>query len=568
MRFFRRKSISEAQLQNDYPTNSDSDEFSDDERRRQEWQQHLNRRATIANVDQRNNSDDQQWEYESEYNYSIGSDTSIIDAYKERRPMDYSEKDLESKIEHAMRNEMIAAADDDRHLRKSPFLSNEQKKRSKGSYNNSEPHDMRDGNRRHTLHHLWEDKEDKFNSGDIPRSPYIDPRGRSPVVDRARQFERSQDKRRSDSGVPASRFSSFPFRRESNENSTGKKKVRKQMKQRRRAREVYSDMSDEDDDKKYSVNITMEDLNDLIKRNVNSVVKSMTSEKSKRRLSPSDSFSTETETFFSGSSSHSTEISNGLLQKQIKAQLDKDKLRGIIKNAVAQETSEVLQKSLQASAPTPVIPIINEIPPSPRVYHCHYGNQQQHPTTQFPASPQLPQAHIPPAPPPPPIPGPSGVSFGISSPKLPVFPRDNSLSINIPHHDMRRNSIAHGSFGNFYDEHFGNIPAPHDELFARQAGSFSRLQNRRHTLAAIDHPLSGGSSLVGDGMDNFSKALKLLDKTIKQAEENSGKSKEEEDKEDKPANKTEDNKPATSDTIGKPQMHIKTTETILIHSNG
>jgi hypothetical protein len=328
------------------------------------------------------------------------------------------------------------------------------------------------------------------------------------------------------------------------------------MKQRRRAREMYSDVSDDDEDRRFSVNLTMDDLNDIIKKNVNSAMKSLTSEQSKRRLSRSDSFSTETETFFSGSSSHSTELPNGLLQKQIKAQLDKDKLRGIIKKAVVQEANGVLQKSLNGSAPAQMIPIINEIPPSPQIYHCHYGNQQQHAqhtTPQFPSPAHMPSTHIPPAPPPPPVTGPSaGVSFNVSrSPHFPLSSRDESLGV--PQHQMRRNSVAQGSFGNFYDDHFGTMQVPKDEFYNRFAGSNNRLQNRRHTLATLDLPLHDGSSLVGEGMDNFSKALQLLDKTIKQAEQNSTKSKDEGEKEPvkgESSKSDESNKPASTDTIG------------------
>lgn len=124
-----------------------------------------------------------------------------------------------------------------------------------------------------------------------------------------------------------------------------KKKVRKQLKQRKRAKNISSDDSDvesvEMKSTKYTVSITMNDLHDIIKKNVTSAVKTIvstnTKEKStKQMLSPAESFSTESETIFSGSSSHSTDANlGGLLQKQIKAQLDKDKLKGLKRTSVA-----------------------------------------------------------------------------------------------------------------------------------------------------------------------------------------------------------------------------------------
>ena len=83
-RVFRRKSIAEAGLREDYPTYSDSD-VTDDERRQQEWQNQLNRRETIADGATGDIEPDEQWEYESEYNVEFPSESSIIDAYKEKR---------------------------------------------------------------------------------------------------------------------------------------------------------------------------------------------------------------------------------------------------------------------------------------------------------------------------------------------------------------------------------------------------------------------------------------------------------------------------------------------------
>lgn len=519
-RFFRRRSNIETELQKDYPTNSDSDDFTNDEQRRQEWQRHMNQQVLHANDVHSNTNEEEgegdvNWEYESEYNYSISSGSSIIDAYKEQKYREphilYSESDLERRIEHAMRYEFHAGDD---------------VRQKYNSYQSSE-------GRRHSIYPQGEDRRDRFNSGN---------RQLSPVGERIRQFEKVHGKRRTGNEQQTAKFSNLPMRQESKDtygairNSVGKKKVRKQLKQRRRAGDVSSEFSDEGD-QKYAVNLTMDDLNNLIKKNINSAVKRMASEKPKSRkyLSPCESFSTETETIFSNSSSHSSEIPAGLLQKQIKAQLDKDKLKGIIKHAVAKEASDVLHKSLNVSTrlPTTCIPKINEIPPSPAPSYLHnFGTPQQHGMSQYQPQCSMAQSHIPAPPPPPPLPTlPPSVTFSIPGSNhnngMPMYTHGDTL----PHTTGRRHSLApaFANFNSFNHDQFGNIsPMPPEQNInpyttdnALNQAHLNRMQNRRHTLSALDE---GGDI---DKMEQFSNALKLLDKTIKQAENsNETKSKE------------------------------------------
>ena len=115
---FRRQTMEKTQLQDDYPTDIDS-EFTDDEEQRREWQQHLNRRATIATEGMMNvgatsagleEYDDRplndKWDYVSEYSVSFPSDSSIIDAFKEKRyefqANRYKKPDLSFKTEGDM----------------------------------------------------------------------------------------------------------------------------------------------------------------------------------------------------------------------------------------------------------------------------------------------------------------------------------------------------------------------------------------------------------------------------------------------------------------------------------
>lgn len=584
-RFFRRKSNAEVELQKDFPTYSDQDDFTDDERRRREWQENLNRRDTAAEVEHYTNIRDENWDYESEYNYSVGSESSIVDAFRENRylqsPRIYSDQDLERQIEHAMRKDFGKAVDWRR--RQSSFPSSEDSRQSpfqlcedrrKGSYpssmferrgslpaqdylNGEENRDLKERGRRKSVFRRGDDKWEQFDSGERPQL--------SPVTERVRQFELKLGKKRA-SHTPVSQLMSLPRRRESSDNNTlwkssGKKKVRKQVWQRKRARDVSPDLSDEDDAKKYYVNLTMDDLNELIKKNIDSAVKTIATEKStsKKHLSPSDSFSTESETIFSGSSSHSTDIPSGLLKKQIKAQLDTDKLRGIIKNAVAKEASNVLQKSVNVST-TPVIPQINEIPATPTQtmapspYSCHYRAQQQHSVPHYVNSSPMPTSHIPPAPPAPPLPAPTA-AFNIPSGRASDIAMHSQYeTLNLANSGHRSHS-NHNSFDNFensftcnnsQEKNFSNY---HTHRGISQA-ALNRLQTRRHTLAALDTP-SDIASLAGDKMEQFSNVLELLNKTIKQAENNlKGTEDDKKEKENNESKKAMEERDSTSDGQG------------------
>ena len=531
-RFFRRKSVSETELKKDYPTHSDDSDHIGDERRCHKWQRNLNsdKLVTAGNMEP-----EHKWDYESEYNYSVGSSVSIIDAYKENKHYLerklYSDRDLERCIEARMRDE----------------FSNEALRR----YSLNPGLDGRGQDR------------DRDRSGGY-MAPHIGDRGND------------QD----DSGRPRHGYNykesgpSGTVRRESSDRHTawdtmGKKKVRKQYKQRKRARDLSPDVSD-DDAGKYNVNISMDELNNIIKRNVTSVVKtivSATSSKKPAKMPLDDSFSTETETIFSGSSSHSTDIPVGLLQKQIKAQLDVDKLRGIIKTAVAKEAHEHRRHSLH---PNITVPTINEIPtspctshrnvdcPPPPMYHTPAPPVPQH-TSQFqPQPPPAPQhtsqfqqqppplphhsappapsyqtaiQHTgmgpPPAPPPPPLP-PQQVTFNLPLDANPTFLHSSLAN--------RRSSLMSGLGGlsdnpNRFADEYGLHALDMDELSQAQ---MARFRNRRHTLANL---ADTGMDTGMDKLEQFSNALKLLDKTLKRDDST----------ENKPDIKTEADKQETSE---------------------
>lgn len=475
-KLFRRKSLTEQELQKDYPTNSDTNDDTDEDTRRRVWQKNLNRRESDRMDDFSDIMEDGRWEYESDYDYSIQSESTIIDAYKEPRyandPKLYSDRDLEHRIEQAMRNEIL-----DREEQQMPRRQSD-------------------------------DKKDRFRS-------------LSPVNETVRKFEQNLTKRRSI--VAARPQHCRPDRKGSSDSNDKissaykKKKQRKQHKQRRRAREVNSDLSDEGDGMKYAVNLTMDDLNDLIKKNVTSAVKSIVSKsKSQRAISPSESFSTETETIFSGSSSHSKDIPTGLLAKQIKTQLDTDKLKGIIKKTVAKETNDALQMSINAQNRVSIAPTLPDFQ-----HNAHLNTYITH-AQMMPASPHV-TSHIPQAPPlPPPM-----VSSHI--PQVTVTLPDG----NTTHHNLsnRRHSLAPNLTNNsvYSQDNYQNIsliqrnsPAsPFMDDAVLQPGAMDRLRNRRHTLAAIGS--TSDLSAIGDGLDNkieqFGIALKLLDKRIQQADD-------------------------------------------------
>lgn len=483
-RIFRRKSITDQHLQDDYPTNSesDTDDILEDEQRRREWEHNLNKRESTADPVFSDRLSDNNWEYESEYNYSVESDGSIIDAYREK-PFNesyqpYTARTSEKRTGHAMKDKL-------------------------------EPDDDVKIDRRHSLHHTNDENMENI----------MGVKSLSPVVERVREFEQNHGKRRASLAVP------FPNAGDSRPsyatwNTSGKRKVRKQMKKRRRAKDVSSDLSDEDNHG-YTVNLTMKDLNDLIKKNINSAVQSIVSEttKSYRRFSQADSLSTETETIFSGSSSHSTEIPTGLLKKQIHQQLDKDKLKGIIKNVVSKEASDIFQKTLNSSTiPTQIIPTIVESPPTPSqapsIYLPRYDFSQLAP--QYHNVPNL--LTLPPPPPPPALPSPS-VSFSIPN---------RGLSNELASYQQRRHSLVVPNQDDDAQSRFGNISAlesdsnlnPYNMITGFQPGAMSRLQCRRHTLAALGGSDSNITSLVGDldKFDKFNNALQLFQNTINKAE--------------------------------------------------
>lgn len=527
-RFFRRKSISETELKKDYPVYSDESDFTDDERRHHEWQRHLNRDLDddMEGVDK--GEEDRQWEYESDYNFSVGSSVSIIDAYRESKyraePKMYSDRDLERCIEARMKDEFSTDA-----LRRYSLNPNP---------------DVR-----------GKDRDRPANRGNT--------RGESP--------RQKQNFKPVETGKGSVRRESSD--RHDDWDTNGKRKVRKQVKQRRRARDVSPDVSD-DDSNKYKVNISMDELNNIIKKNISSVVKTIVTATSKKtKMTLDESFSTETETIFSGSSSHSTDIPAGLLQKQIKAQLDSDKLRGIIRNAVAQEAQDHRRNSVH---PNMTVPRINEIPPSPCTSHRtteylpttghpnphsqQYATQQQPPPPpqHSPAPSPTPYQHplptatvVPPPPPPPPPPPiqaqPPQVTFNI--------PLDQNPNLLHPSFPNRRTSLLPG-LGNFP----GNQPRLFDELGLQtydpvddlSPSQLARLRNRRHTLANLaDDGLDSGM----DKLEQFSNALKLLDKTLKR--EDSTEAKQSEGKTDEQENKPPEQVATTAASPGR--TVVKTT---------
>ncbi|KAL4224951.1 hypothetical protein ACF0H5_015647 [Mactra antiquata] len=448
-RFIRRKSISERELRKDYPTNSDSDDITDEEYRRRYWQRGLNSKASDRLDNFSDNFDVGHWDYESEYNYSIHSESSANDGYKEHSPRLYSDMDVERAIEQAMKSEFV---DKDEH--KPPRRPSDDRK---DNYRNS-----------------------------------------SSVNETVRKFEQSLAKRRN-SAIHQTRPFEQPVQKNNRESygktfhSFSRKKQRKQSKQRRRARDINSELSDDDEETKYAVNITMDDLNNLIKKNINSAVKSIVSKtKSHRPISPCESMSTETETFFSGSSSQSAEISPGLLAKQIKAQLDTDKLRGIIKQAVANETSEVFKK------PNNAINNVSNVQVGGTTVTAQHPDFQQsaHLNPYVTHAQMIPHSHsqVPPPPPPPPPP-PVPMVSNLMPPQV---------TFTLPDGMPMRQQSPH-----FLDD------------MTLAPGALRRLNNRRHTLAALGSDTD--ISALGDGLDNkieqFSNALKLIDKTIQKAED-------------------------------------------------
>ena len=571
---FRRRKCDEEQLHDDYPSVSDS-EFTDDEERRREWQRHLNRRATIASEgvthfpaesEDFDNIVNDQWEYESEYNVSFPSESSIIDAFKEKKYEGFV----------------------NRPYAPPPPIKEEISYREQAGRFGSEQEKLeRIVERRKSLHPTFDrSKNDSFSiKGD--RSPRCYPK--SVVKERVSEFERGSSRRR-DSVHPQLKITDrHAVRRESSERSADyraegsvKRKVRKQIRHRRRAQDFSPDDSDVESVElkptKYTVNLTMEDLNNIIKKNVSSAVKTIVSQESKpkKTLSPEESFSTESETIFSGSSSHSAEANlGGLLQKQMKAQLDKDKLKGIRRTSMAVGN---LQKQEQ-------FPIPYSQPKRPSMANLlSIFNQQQSPQVVVQETPHftdIQQQHVP------------QVTFNLGDTQPPQhFVMTSEFDQQVPpcsklppRPPLRRNSLmpqfrrpsiipASGTMGaiDVFDpiDHINplnqapQVSPPSLNPFNTISGfntltedvasnpfhtvtpggmsqaALNRLRTRRHTLAAIgtDNPLGIDSKL-----DQLNNALSLLDASIKQENNNDDDKKATKTKssDDEGKNKTETN---------------------------
>ena len=136
----------------------------------------------------------------------------------------------------------------------------------------------------------------------------------------------------------------------------------------------------------------MDEIRDLIKKNVSSAVKTiadknMKEKTGKRCISPIESFSTESETIFSGSSQSTDTQLGGLLQKQMNAQLDKNKLSGQRRASFA-----LGYLNLPENEPAKMFNTSQKSPPiSPVLSACH----EQPPQIVIHDAPQQPQILVP-----------------------------------------------------------------------------------------------------------------------------------------------------------------------------
>ena len=526
---FHRQPIEETQLQDDYPTDVDS-EFTDDEQRRQEWQRHINRRATIATEgmtnfgisdnaglkDSGNKLMNDKWDLASEYSVSFPSDSTIIDAFKEKQ-----------------------------NSRARPFMpSNEREINSYKAY-------MIDERQRNQIKRrvsLCPQTERGGHDSYSGRGDMINlPDEKSSVRDVVNGLEKDQRRRR-DSIYPHGMVANnLLLRRESSDResdsgrSSFKRKVRKQIKQRKRAQPISPDESDiesiELKSPKYTVNLTMDEIRDIIKKDVSSAVKTISGKNMKKNTtrqcdSPFESLSTESETIFSGSSQSTDTQLGGLLQKQMNVQLDKDKLSGQRRASVAfgrsmipDNTASNLVHTNALVQPISSAPSFHNEQPPQIIIH----DAPQQPQILMQGSSQLQDANhlcIP------------QVTFNMSDTHSTASSGFQFPSINTP----RRNSIIVPSArrpsilpndvtGNFdpFDPYgmksFANttahlspsvlntvdpmagcgIQVPENpfntaDSFGIPQDSFNRLRMRRHTLAAAANPLN----LSMDPLDQFS----------------------------------------------------------------
>ena len=543
---FRQRPCDETRLRDDYPSDS---EFTDDEERRREWQRHLNRRATIAtcteavtnfgigseNVD---NAVDDQWEYESEYNVSFRSDSSIIDAFQESRyngnefkPYNPAVIDKISPLDHPG-----YVVESERHI---------QFKEKRPSY----------------FHSPTERKKDESFPRSRDRALRNDPK--SVVRERITEFERGSNKRRDSVHPHLKAANRQTIRRESSERdladqmteTTMKRKVRKQIKQRKRAKDISADESDVESvelkSSKYAVNLTMEDLHDIIKKNVSSAVKTIVStnakdKKIKRAISPVGSFSTESETIFSGSSSQSTDANlGGLLHKQIKAQLDRDKLKGLrkaslpVSNLQIKEHEPVIIPNSNPVRPsiTPLLSMFSQQQPTQVVVQesQHFTDvQQQHvpqvtfkladtqPAKQLimtadyePQSVTLqtnPRGSV--------VPAFHRPSFATSGDLGNIGVVNNFGQVSPPLHSPQLSPSQFNQFNKITD-FCGQMEPPTSNPFntvctaTMSQAALSRLRTRRHTLATIgsEYPFSFDPRL-----DHINNSSCLLDGSVKRDE--------------------------------------------------
>ena len=202
---FRRQTIEEAHLQDDYPTISDSD-FTDDEERQREWQRHLNRRATIATEGMTNFGGDggvgpdvydnrlnDKWDCVSEYSVSFPSDSSINDAFKEEQ----------YEIQANRHNRLV-----------SPIKEDAVDEKHSYKYGMKDERQLRHMERRMSLHPPLE-RHDSFSNNRRGRSPHGVPK--FVVRERINKLEKSPSKR-SDSLHPyAKMVDNLALRRESSE---------------------------------------------------------------------------------------------------------------------------------------------------------------------------------------------------------------------------------------------------------------------------------------------------------------------------------------------------------------
>ena len=546
---FRHRTGDEEQLNNDYPTDTGS-EFTDDEERRREWQNHLNRRATIAagivtdnahwNEDHDNMMNDLS-EYESEFSVTFPSKSSIIDAFKENNHDEYVNRPYASP---PFLQVQIPKTDQPytRQLRRPEH----------------EVHDENIHRRRMSLQPSVYSNRDYSSSRNINRSPQCYPK--AVVKDRVNHFERGAGKRRDSVHPQLHMMEIGATRRESSEiehdnkwkDKTTKKKIEKQTKQRKRAKNLTPNDSDaessETESTKYTVKMTMKDLNNIIKKNISSAVKDIASVKyqeAKREESPVDSFSTESETIFSGSSSHSTDASlGGLLKKQMKAQLDRDGLKGIRRASVAFGNLQLPEPQLspyshpRRPSVAPLLSTFNEQQPVNVVLQDpqHLTDFQQHqiPQVTFTIADTQPPQHliIPP-------------EMNQQSPALPQARRDSLMP---PFHrpPIIPDINPMGTIGSFDPINQINSLSPSQQLSPSAMNPFhtisgfsappealvpnpyhtvkssllpqaalNRLRTRRHTLANLgtDNPLD-----IDLKIDQLNNALSLLDTSIKHGE--------------------------------------------------